>query len=74
MEKPQMKSNYGLGPRTGVASRKGKREEFRAGKSQRANLADAINSAFKTRNPKPTFVTHTLENVKEPIRAPKFKR
>jgi len=73
MEKPTMKSNYGLGPKTGNAAREGKRAAFKAGKEERSNLADSINSAFKARNTT-VHINPKLEPVKEPIKAPKFAR
>lgn len=73
MDKPTMKSNYGLGPKTGNAAREGKRAAFKAGKEERSNLADSINSAFKARNTT-VYVNPKLEPVKEPIKAPKFSR
>lgn len=73
MDKPTMKSNYGLGPKTGVAAREGKRAAFKVGKQERANLADSIHAAFKSRNTEP-YVTHKLENVVEPVKPHKFKR
>jgi hypothetical protein len=74
MDKPTMKSNYGLGPKTGNAAREGKRAAFKAGKEERSNLADSINAAYKSRVKAPDAIVHGLENVVEPIKPKKFKR
>lgn len=73
MEKPTMKSNYGLGPKTGVAARAGKRAAFMAGKEERSNLADSINTAFSKRH-SDDFVDAKLESVKDTVKPKKFKR
>lgn len=74
MEKPTMKSNFGRGPTTGNQAREGKRAAFKAGKQERSNLADTINTAFRTRVKAADAIVHGLENVVEPIYPKKFKR
>ncbi|CAB4127649.1 hypothetical protein UFOVP94_35 [uncultured Caudovirales phage] len=77
MEIPKMKENYSRGPTTGNASaRKGKREEFKASKGERSNLADSINSAFAARtfNLDGPKVNAKVESVEGDVKPKKFKR
>lgn len=74
MEKPTMKENFGRGPSTGNQARAGKRAAFKEGKTERSNLADSINAAFKSRVKAPDAIVHGLENVVEPVYPRKFKR
>ena len=80
MEISKMKSNYGLGPRTGNPSaRPDKRKTFAEGKAERSNLADSINSAFAARSPTSkgatkTAVNPTLEPVAADVKPKKFKK
>lgn len=80
MEIQKMKSNYGSGPRTGNASaRPGKRETFKSGKTERANLADEINNAFTMRSPTvfskaKTYIDPALESVASDVKPKKFKK
>jgi len=75
-----MKENFGRGPTMGNASaRKGKRETFAEGKSERSNLADSINAAFAARAPttgskEKTLIDPTLEGVESDVKPKKFKR
>jgi hypothetical protein len=80
MNLEKMKSNYGLGPRTGNASaRPGKRETFKEGKEERSNLADSINRAFEMRSPTTlsktkTTIDPTLEGVQSDVKPKRFKK
>jgi hypothetical protein len=80
MDIPKMKENYSRGPTTGNASaRKGKREEFKASKMERSNLADEINNAFTMRSPTAfsktkTTIDATLEGVEQDVKPKKFKK
>jgi hypothetical protein len=80
MEISKMKSNYGMGPRTGNASaRPGKRETFKEGKDERSNLADSIKTAFEMRSPTArsatkTTIDPTLEGVESDVKPKRFKK
>jgi len=80
MEIQKMKSNYGVGPRTGNASaRPGKREVFKEGKEERSNLADSIKAAYTMRSPTTngptkTAINPTLEGVASDVKPKRFKR
>ena len=80
MELEKMKSNYGRGPNTGNASaRPGKRETFKSGKTERANLADEINNAFTARSATTRSMTKTtidpaLESVASTVKPRRFKK
>jgi len=79
MDLPKMKSNFGLGPRTGNMNSEDKRSAFKAGKAERSGLADSINSAFAMRSPTSQGVTKTalnptLEPVAATVKPKKFKK
>jgi hypothetical protein len=79
MNIPKMKSNFGLGPRTGNMNSEDKRSAFKAGKAERAGLADSINTAFAMRSPTSqgptkTAVNPTLEGVASDVKPKKFKK
>jgi hypothetical protein len=78
MDIPKMKENYSRGPTTGNASaRKGKREAFKEGKVERADLADEIKKAYSNRSWEAANTKHDpmVEPVNEEVKpVKKFKR
>jgi len=73
MEISKMKSNYGLGPRTGLAGNTAKRAAFKAGKAERSNLADSINAVLGNMDIDP-YSNPKLEGKAPDVKPKKFKR
>lgn len=74
MQLPKMKENFGSGPRTGNTNPGTKRSDFKAGKSERENLALEINKAYARRNEDETKIDPRLEPVEATVKPRKFKR
>ena len=77
MEISKMKSNYGMGPRTGNSNPGEKRAAFKEGKTERSALADQVKAAYANHSWEKKNTKHDpmVEPINEEIKVPKkFKR
>ncbi|CAB5206968.1 hypothetical protein UFOVP180_2 [uncultured Caudovirales phage] len=73
MNIPKMKSNFGLGPRTGNTNTGDKRESFKSGKAERSNLADSINNVFASMKVE-DYTNPRLEGKAPTVKPRKFSK